>query len=775
MTFSPSRQKRPETRNASGSAVNKRSRRATRRGLAFYAVLSGSHFFAYNRAVALGDQVTRIAHQPFALERMLLAIGASGLLLLASPAVALDPDRTLAQLHHTAWTAEDGAPSQVSALAQTADGYLWIGSARGLFRFDGVTFERYVPPDSVGLPSHNIYALLATPDGGLWISFRPSGLGFLRDGHLTAFVRSEENPPSQVYGFALDHDGRLWGGTHDGLMLREGSRWVPIGADWNLTPSRVQTLFVDRDGTLWITADSGLHSLARGAHSFETSTFRFTWISGMVQGLSGRFWLSAESRLTVLSKRGAPGLGVASSGIRTGALLVDRDGCLWMANAAARGLSRVRYPDHFEPDDGSPADRRIEVVLEGEGLSAGAVNVLLEDREGNIWAGTTKGLDRFRHNHFVPLGLPDGHQALTLVAGDSGSVWVGSATSRPILHIDSERVTAMDHAQSSSCAYRGADGAIWWGSIGKVVRHQQGEVRRFLQPALPRREWIWEIFRNGVDGALWVSVGDSGLYSFEDGVWGGRAVPVGLPARGPSASYHAPDGRIWLGYTENRVCVLDRDHVDAYTDSDGIRIGRVRVIRGRGPHYWLGGELGLSMFNDGRFRTVASATGEPFGTVSGIVETSDGSLWLNEMRGVIHISADEIKRVVADSTYAVNFRRFDVHEGLPGAPQMNWTCSTAIEATDGRLWFATDGGLAWIDPERMTTMSSPPPVVIRSVGTEAGTFDVSSDVRLPNDTATLRIDYTALSLSIPERVRCRYRMQGYDDDWIDAGMRRTAF
>src|SRR5262245_56996308 len=106
-----------------------------------------------------------------------VAVGVCAGYLPASPALALDPDRTLAQIHHTAWTAKDGAPSQISALTQTTDGFLWIGSAHGLFRFDGVEFERFVPSDGVSLPSHNTYALLATPDGGLWISFRPSGLG----------------------------------------------------------------------------------------------------------------------------------------------------------------------------------------------------------------------------------------------------------------------------------------------------------------------------------------------------------------------------------------------------------------------------------------------------------------------------------------------------------------------------------------------------------------------------------------------------------------------
>jgi ligand-binding sensor domain-containing protein len=130
--------------------------------------------------------------------------------LLCAPILGLDRDRNIFQFHHTAWTAKDGAPSQISALDQTTDGYLWIGSALGLFRFDGITFEQYAPPDGMQLPSYNIYALMATPDGGLWISFRPSGLGFLKDGELKVFTRPEELPTSLVSRFALSPDCRIW-------------------------------------------------------------------------------------------------------------------------------------------------------------------------------------------------------------------------------------------------------------------------------------------------------------------------------------------------------------------------------------------------------------------------------------------------------------------------------------------------------------------------------------------------------------------------------------
>ncbi len=689
----------------------------------------------------------------------------------ASPILALDPDRSLAQLHHTAWNAEDGAPSQISAITQTADGYLWIGSARGLFRFDGVEFERYAPPDDVSLPSHNIYALVPTPSGGLWISFRPSGLGLVEHQRFSTFVRPEEIPPTQVYEFACDPDGRVFAGAHDGLYLREGTRWVPVGADWNLPPNRIQTLFVDRDGTLWVATEGHIYSLARKSTSFVKQGDE-EWVSEMSQAPDGRIWTTLADRVSAIpsprSVSAAPVIHQHSAHV-----IADRDGCLWMATYEY-GLRRVRFPNDLHGDIW-PDDPRLESIRAAQGLSGDAVHVLFEDREGNIWAGTAKGIDRFRHNHFAPIVLPHAYEALTLVPAEDGALWVGSAKGVPVLRVSATEMKPMRERMAVVSVYRDNDGVMWWGSVDRVVRQERATFRSFPLFPTADQERLWEVFRGDTKGALWVSVGDMGLYQFRDGVWERRPQPEGLPDRGPSASYHAPDGRIWLGYTESRVCVLDGHRVRAYTQADGIDVGRVRVIRGRGPRMWIGGELGLSLFDGERFRTIACAGREPFGTVSGIVERADGSLWLNEVRGVVHIPAGEVAAVVRDPTHAVHFRRYDVHEGLPGAGQMNYNCSTATEASDGKLWFATDGGLAWIDPERITTNPLPPPLVIRSLNTEDGAFDPADKVHLRNNTATLRIDYTALSLTIPERVQFRYRLEGYDEQWVDAGTRRAAF
>ena len=212
------------------------------------------------------------------------------------PTFALDRDRSIVQFHHTAWSVNDGAPSEISALAQTEDGYLWIGSPQGLFRFDGVRFEEYKPQPGVELPSHGIYCLLATPDGGLWIAFAPTGLGFLRDGALTVFTTREELPDSQIHSFARDLDGRIWAGTETGLVLREGTRWITIGHDWNFAPEVIRDLFVDREGTVWVATVKIIAFLRRGSKAFELAGAVGRGITTLAQAKDGRVWFADDSR-----------------------------------------------------------------------------------------------------------------------------------------------------------------------------------------------------------------------------------------------------------------------------------------------------------------------------------------------------------------------------------------------------------------------------------------------------------------------------------------------
>jgi len=695
------------------------------------------------------------------------------------PSFALDRDRSIVQFHHTTWSVNDGAPAEISALAQTEDGYLWIGSPQGLFRFDGVRFEEYKPQPGVELPSHGVYHLLATPDGGLWIAFAPTGLAFLKDGSLTVFTKPDELPDSQIHTFAHDQDGRIWASTERGLVLREGTRWVRIGHDWNFAPDVIRGLFVDREGTLWVATVKIVTFLRRGSKAFELAGPAGPSTTTLAQANDGRVWLVDNSRGEV---RPVPIAGhnshakdpaVVADGLHE--MLIDREGALWITRYDS-GIVRIRYPERLGNRKLGPHDPELESFAQKDGFSAGVAYKLFEDHEGNIWVGCSKGLVQFRHNQIVPVSLPQRYQKMVLLAGERGEISVGTINNKPLLHIRGESFRAEKVGEQASSVLRNANGDVWWGCAMGIWRQRGTKFKYFPIPkGAGPPHWIYLIIPSGDDGGLWVRLGDFGTVHFKQGVWNLSERPKGVPIKGPSASYQDPSGRVWLGFTAGQVHVLDGEQITAYSKNNGLDVGRVGVIRGLGQHIWVGGELGLMFFSDGHFRRMTVAAGEQFGTISGIIETVDHGLWLNEMRGIVHIPPEEIRGFVADPNHRVKYRRFDYLDGLPGAPQMSFTNSTAVEASDGRLWFATNNGLALIDPVHIAMNGVPPPVSILSIGNESSRQPISSGVKFAAGTHSVEIDYTALSFSIPERVEFRYKLEGVDKDWQSVGTRRQAF
>jgi len=698
-------------------------------------------------------------------------------------ALALDRDRNITQFYYSFWSAKDGAPSEISALAQTEDGYVWIGTSQGLFRFDGVKFEEYKPQLGPDLPSHSIFSMMATPDGGLWIAFEPNGVGFLRNGSLTVFNRHEELPNSPIHCFARDGDGRIWGGTETGLVLREGARWIPVGSEWNFTPEMIRYLFVDHEGTLWVATVKRVTYLRRGAAKFEPGGPVDTGVTTLAQAKDGRVWFaddgSFEAKPVPMGGNSTTeGPSVVADGLRE--LLVDRDGGLWITRMDS-GIVRIRYPEKLGKRKYGAPDPELESFGPKEGFSGGFAYKLLEDHEGNIWIGCSNGLIRLRNNQVVSVNLPQGYQKLTLLAGSNSDLWAGSVNNKPLLHIRGESFQFEKTSGQIASVLRTSNGDIWWGTRDRIWRMRGSTFTYFSLPSAAMPDFMWDMMPSVPDDGLWVKLGDVGFVHFNEGIWNLHAWPRGAPTvggtfrYGPSASYRDLSGRFWLGYTSGQVYVLNEGNATAYSEKDGLDLGRIKVIRGLGEHIWVGGELGLAFFNKGRFWRVEVAEGEPLGAVGGIIETPKDGLWLNEMKGIVHIPSEEINRMMADPNHPVSYRRFDFLDGLPGSPQMSFTNSTAVRTSDGRLWFATANGLAWIDPAHIVKNLIPPPVSILSISNGRDRQLISKPIRFSAGTHNVEIDYAGLSLTIPERVQFRYKLDAIDADWQNVGTRRQAY
>lgn len=686
------------------------------------------------------------------------------LLAFAASAFALDPQKTITQFVHTAWTEKDGAPNSVRALAQTADGYLWIGTPAGLFRFDGLRFVRFEPQAGESLPGVRIQGLLATRDGVLWISFGESAGCRLFHGHLSRL----ENIPN-VYQFVEAPDGTLVAGTEKGLWRLKDGIWKDVGQEWNFPGRLAQGVYFDKSGTLWVVTEDRVIYRPAGQSQFVDAEQlpAFAVTRNLAEAPDGSVWISEITRSAhTLLRKGERG---PETEIHVGAswLLFDRNGNLWAASVGD-GLRRVVDPATIKGRQVAQFGPEAEQFTVKEGLSGNYVMSMLEDREGNIWVGTLKGLDRFRESSFFPVAVeqPDvprffqtTRDGSLLVAGinDVDMLRIGPLGNREILAHTNLRSVCEDES-----------GVIWAVHRPDLLRYQQG---RFVPVPLPGGVILKnESVACDRDGGVWLYSPAQGLFRLANGA---LTRLLDNSERAPRAGYLYADreGRIWLGQP-NRVWLYDHGKSQVFGNNDGVPAGLVAAFSmERAGNVWAGGQ-GLSKFENGRFRSLSKSNGLPAQAVYAIAEDDYGSLWLASDHGVLRVPIAELDRALADPAYLLRYESFDALDGLPGNP-LPLAIPTIARTLDGRIWVATTNGIAYVDPLRIPKNNLPPPVQVESLSASGRDYSPWDTVKLPAHTTSLQIAYTALSLMIPERVRFRFKLEGVDNDWQEAGTRRT--
>lgn len=685
----------------------------------------------------------------------------------------LDRARTIGEFTHTAWGGRDGAPQRIWAITQTRDGYLWLGASAGLFRFDGVTFERYEPQSGPPLPPF-ARALLALSNGDLWIGFN-GAISLLRNGRVETYTSPDGVPDGAVMGLVRDQDGIIWAGTTSGLARLEGNRWEEIGSKWNFSGKTVLALSVDRQGTLWVSAENApLVFLPRGTTTFQSTSVRVAQVGQIVEAPNGKLWMAETSRSvrpiplgTKLPPSDTVEIRVGSQGI-----LFSREGALWITTLGD-GIRHIPIPEQFRgtPDRFSSA---VESFTTKDGLTDNFALSVFQDHDGDIWVGTTSGLDRFRIGGLVPATFPDWHPNPVLVPGVSGDIW--AFLRGRIFHIGKSSTDEIKNPGHPTMltAYREPGGVIWMISRETaLVRFENGHISRFPLPKeFPKP--ILKSVRVTEDGSglLWMAIEQQGLFRRENGTWNHFDLPPELVKLAPTAASTDDRGRAWFGYNDGTIIYLDGGKIQTVSTRQDSPVKNVGVIQGRNKHVWVGGVLGLTLFDEDKFHMVVPADRSSFDHVSGIEELADGSLWLCEQHGLIHIEAPEVRRYLEKPSYRVHYQVFDSLDGLPTT--LHNSGQKLVQGTDGRIWVGGDHGIAWLSPAAIPA-SLPAPIFMRSIIVAGKRFAIQPDLTLPPRSQNLQVEYTAMNLSIPERVRYRYKLDGVDEDWQDAGVRREAF
>ena len=706
----------------------------------------------------------------FRLLAVALALGA--LAAASPPALALDPSMNPSQYVSDNWQIPEGLPqTSAQAVTRTPDGYLWIGTQEGLARFDGARFVVFDASNDAGIPNKHISVLYVDRAGRMWIGTR-AGMAVLENGKIGVFQKIPALIHASIRALLEGRSGQLWVGTDDGLFEIEGRRARRFGAADGLRDSSIRALEQDADGVLWVATATG------GLHRFDGTRFDTVHLTpgttdepvSAMHSASGVLWFGTDTgslyrragaRFEPMATRGQ--LGAA---VRT--LTTDHDHNLWIGTLGG-GLVRWRAgeftalsTDHFAHSD---------------------LRAIFEDGEGSLWIGSYGGgLLRLRDGKFAPFGEAEGLQgnlAWTVTPRKAGGVWVGTDaglseySAGAFRHIAGPR--GFENARVRALL-EDAGGSLWVGTDGTgVYRLNAGGMTVFSRRNGLSGNTVKALYEDR-HGRLWVGT-DVGLDRIDhDQVTSVQSLlGVSVPTT-VSLIYEDRGGRLWIATDAHGLFIVDSRGVRHFGLADGLPSDRVTAIHEdeRGE-LWLGTTDGMAVWRAGKIVSLVKYATPLRETILQVLEDDTHRLWLTTNKGLITVSRPALDALAQTGSGTLDFHVYGIADGLRTAEFDGGNTAAGCRTPDGRLWLPSIRGIVRVDPAHVRTNTLPPIVHIEEVTADAVPLALTQGLEVKPGRQQWQFHYTALSLLAPLRTEFRYRLEGFDKDWIDAGDRRTAY
>ena len=714
-------------------------------------------------------------HPPGWLTRVVKRAVAGVWLFIAVALAASESPETGARILFQSWGTEDGLPqNHATAIAQTRDGYLWLGSYNGVARFDGVRFTVFDSINTPGLRSSRIISLHHDAQGVLWLGHETGELSRCQTNRFEPVPLPSSWPREPIDGIAEDHAGDLWLLSRSGHALRIRDKHL-VSAKRELASPPTPQLVRDFTGQLWRLHEGKLTSLSAASPGSIAPAGTDEFVISAAPGRNGGLWLVTGEQVRLWTPSGThrawgkPPWGGSS----VTALLESRGGQLW-AGTLDRGLF-VLAPDgthsHFTHTNGFPH---------------AWVRCLYEDREGTVWAGTGGGgLSAARERRVTMINAPDDWQKRTLVsvsAGAKDALWIGTEGGG-IYRWANHRFEHFGAASGLSNLFvwsvlEDARGSVWAGTWGGGMFRQQDN--QFVPAPAPLNEPLRTLaLYNARDSALWVGT-QQGLVR----VKGGRAERFAseLEQLDVRCLTEASDGTIWFGMAGGGLGRWRDGKVTQFRKADGLPGDYVwSLFADSNGDVWIGTfGGGLSRWRDGKFANIGAEEGLPNNVICHIADDGRGLLWMSSYGGIFRASKAELNRCADGLERTVPVFAYGKSDGLAVLECTGGSQPSGCRTGDGKLWFPTSRGLAMVDPSNLSTNPLAPPVVIEQVNVDlepAEPYRVASTntaYRIPPGKQRFEFRYTGLSFIASHRLHFKYRLEPLDDNWVNAGTARTA-
>jgi signal transduction histidine kinase/ligand-binding sensor domain-containing protein len=676
----------------------------------------------------------------------------------------------ISQYAHTSWLARDGYfPGTVLTATQTKDGYIWVGTSFGLLRFDGVSFIPSTPRGGESIAGRQINKILGARDGSIWIGVQDIGLVHIKEGRMTTISALEG---VAIFTLLEDHAGDIWAGgirrgSQNNLCRIHGEAPECFG-DTKLFGGKISQVFEDKTGVLWVGAWNGFWRWAPGKPK--------QYVEKGINSLD-KLVLNVQDVITESPTKNDPvthGLHeaapaqyrIAALGLKECLFLTDREGALWMA-PTFHGLAHSIHG-------------RVDSFRASDGLSGDNVRDLFQDREGDIWVVTINGLDRFRK---TPIAIVSNRQGLgsgiplSLLA-DGNTLWVATfddldlLANNAIRHLEKMNGQPTDDVRS---LYLTAAGDV---IIARGIRDGLASISsgRLTKIPTPSGYNTFVITEDGEHG-LWVSNREAGLeYISKNGRVKVRPWSEFGSHPATAMAFDAQRKGLWLAsdsgdlefFQDNQVKIRYLNKGEVFKNPRNLLVTSDGAV-------WLASNAGLTVVREGSMATLSSRNGLPCDAVHWRVDDTQGFTWLRLSCGIARLAPGELDRWSRDPNTQVKVTTFlDTFDGTENELIGPYYTPTASIIPDGRLAFVTNRGLAVIDPRRDVVNHVPPPVHVDRVEADAERQSLQQYLSLLPNTHVVRIGYSALSFRIPQKVRFRYMLEGYDKHWSETAATREA-
>ncbi len=707
------------------------------------------------------------------------------------PVSALNPDKHITQYGHASWRTQDGYLTRPAGIAQTTDGYIWIGTIEGLMRFDGVKFTVWTPPEGQSLPTKGFSYLLGARDGSLWIG-TTGGLSQLKNGQLINYV-SPQLSSSGIGAIIEDETGTIWFTRYlvsDGkgplCRIKDGELRC-YGKEDGIPVNYGLGLAKDRAGNIWF----GSEMLCRW--SPQSSAFFFneklkssSWGDGVIDvavGPSETVWAAIDGTGPNLGVRYFSGgkwssykiPGFDGASVLSHTLYLDRNDSLWVG-AQSKGLYRIHNgtADYYGTENG---------------LSDKNISHMYEDREGNLWVITDNGVDMFRDTPVVSFSesesiLPDSINSV--LALRDNSVLVGSLGGVKILR--PPPAAAADNALSfapikdlpgknAAVLLEDRRGRVWMAVDEKLVIYKDNQFSEVKKSdgSLSRYPQVRAMTEDS-GGNIWALILKDKKLQLQRIINQRAEEDIPLNDFIPRAVYLAADkqGSLWIASTKDKLARYHNGQIESVSlgDEGSVTINSLSIdsdnalliSTNKGLYRWINGSLSL----------MDARNGLPCSSVADMLQDDDANLWLYARCGLLRIPAADMANWRQNPESKVSVKTFDSTDGVRPSPT-NLSQPRSAKAPDGRLWFVNESAAVMIDPKQISTNSIPPPIYIEGLVADRKSYQTERQIDLPPLQGELEINYTGLSFPAPRKVKFRYKLEGHDADWQDVGTRRQAF